>query len=352
MREINNITDFLVSEDESLENVLELMEKGGERILIVVDKQNRLLGTITDGDIRRELISSGLKTSSNAQKIMNSSPVSSTHKDKNSWKELFSKYEIEHLPICNEDKTIDKIIRFTPKNNSISKNVSVLIFAGGKGVRMGEKYSDIPKSIIEVDGKALIQRVIENLISQGFSDISIALNHKGEKIVNYLESNLPNHTFDFIYEKYPLGTAGSLFNLIRKNGVEDNILAINSDILFETNLTKFLEHHIELTNDITVGTAKYSYKLPYGVVSENDAKNISIEEKPIHKFNVLAGIYLFRKELLSNFKVEKIDMDNLIDKSQNKEFLVGYYDIGSTWMDVGNEEALELATKFVSSKLI
>ena len=134
MREINNITDFLVSEDESLENVLELMEKGGERILIVVDKQNRLLGTITDGDIRRELISSGLKTSSNAQKIMNSSPVSSTHKDKNSWKELFSKYEIEHLPICNEDKTIDKIIRFTPKNNSISKNVSVLIFAGGKGV--------------------------------------------------------------------------------------------------------------------------------------------------------------------------------------------------------------------------
>ena len=352
MKEINNIADFLISQDESLESVLGLMEKGGERILLVVDKENRLLGTITDGDIRRELISSGLKASSNAQKIMNSSPYSSTNKDKRIWKKLFSVHDIEHLPICNEDKTVEKIIRFTPENNDILKNVSVLIFAGGKGVRMGEKYSDIPKSIIEVEGKALIQRVIENLTSQGFSDISIALNHESEKIVNYLENNLPQHSFNYIFEKNPKGTAGSLFELIKKKEVEDNILAINSDILFETNLTKFLEHHIELTNDITVGTAKYSYKLPYGVVNENDSNNISIEEKPIHKFNVLSGIYLFRKKLLSNFKIEKIDMDNLIDLSQNKEYLVGYYDIGSTWMDVGNEEALELATKFVRSKLI
>ena len=98
-------------------------------------------------------------------------------------------------------KTVEKIIRFTPENNDISKNVSVLIFAGGKGVRMGKKYSDIPKSIIEVDGKALIQRVIENLTSQGFSDISIALNHKSKKIVNYLNKNLPDHNFNYIFEK-------------------------------------------------------------------------------------------------------------------------------------------------------
>tara|TARA_B100000989_G_scaffold86819_1_gene62509 strand:- start:137 stop:1195 length:1059 start_codon:yes stop_codon:yes gene_type:complete len=352
MKEINKIADFLISGDESLENVLELMEKGGERILLVVDKNNRLLGTITDGDIRRELISSGLKASSNAQKIMNSSPFSSTNKDKLNWKKLFLEHDIEHLPICNEDKTVEKIIRFTPENNDISKNVPVLIFAGGKGVRMGKKYSDIPKSIIEVDGKALIQRVIENLTSQGFSNISIALNHKSKKIVNYLNKNLPDHSFNYIFEKNPLGTAGSLFELIKKKEIEENILAINSDILFETNLTKFLEHHIELTNDITVGTAKYSYKLPYGVVNENESNSISIEEKPIHKFNVLSGIYLFRKELLSNFEIEKIDMDNLIDMSQRNKFLVGYYDIGATWMDVGNEEALELAKKFVSSKLI
>ena len=352
MKEINKIADFLISGDESLEHVLELMEKGGERILLVVDKNNRLLGTITDGDIRRELISSGLKASSNAQKIMNSSPFSSTNKDKLNWKKLFLEHDIEHLPICNEDKTVEKIIRFTPENNDISKNVPVLIFAGGKGVRMGKKYSDIPKSIIEVDGKALIQRVIENLTSQGFSNISIALNHKSKKIVNYLNKNLPDHSFNYIFEKNPLGTAGSLFELIKKKEIEENILAINSDILFETNLTKFLEHHIELTNDITVGTAKYSYKLPYGVVNENESNSISIEEKPIHKFNVLSGIYLFRKELLSNFEIEKIDMDNLIDMSQRNKFLVGYYDIGATWMDVGNEEALELAKKFVSSKLI
>lgn len=352
MKEINNIKDFVISETENLENILKLMEKGGERILLVVDQENKLLGTITDGDIRRELISSGLKASSNAQKIMNSLPFFSTNKEKHIWKELFSKHDIEHLPICNEDRIIEKIIRFTPENNDISKNVSVLIFAGGKGVRMGEKYSDIPKSIIEVDGKALIHRVIENLLSQGFNDISIALNHQSEKIVHYLDKNLPEQNFNYIYEKTPQGTAGSLFTLSKNFKIEENILAINSDILFETNLTKFLQHHIELSNDITVGTAKYSYKLPYGVVNENSPNNISIEEKPIHKFNVLSGIYLLRKQLLENFQIEKIDMDNLIELVQNKEFAVGYFDIGSTWMDVGNEEALELATKFVSSKLI
>ena len=133
---------------------------------------------------------------------------------------------------------------------------------------MGEKYSKIPKSIIEVDGKALIERVIENLTIQGFNNISIALNHESEKIVAYLNNRMPSNKFNYIYEKSPMGTAGSLFELIKNDSVEDNILAINSDILFRANLSKFLEHHLELANDITVGTAKYSYKLQYGVVNK------------------------------------------------------------------------------------
>ena len=352
MKEIDKIEKFLISGDESLENILTLMKKGGERFLLVVDFEKKLLGTITDGDIRRELISSGLNASSNAQKIMNPTPIFSTDKEKDRWSNYFIENEIEHLPVCNENKIVKKIIRITPKKNNFLKNVSVLIFAGGKGVRMGEKYSNIPKAIIEINGKSIIERIIDNLESEGFHNISIALNHESEKIINYLNEKIPNNSFNFIIEDEPLGTAGALFELVKQDGVEENILAINSDILFQSNLTKFLDHHIDFENDITVGTAKYFYKLPYGVVQVENVDQFSIEEKPILKFNVLCGIYIVNKEILSKFKTTKLDMDSLIKTTQEINNSIGYYDIGSKWMDVGSEEALELAKKFINSDII
>ena len=352
MKKIENIKKFLINEGESLKNILTLMEKGAERILLVVDENKKLLGTITDGDIRRELISSGLNASSNAQKIMNPNPIFSTEEEKDSWNSYFIENEIEHLPICKSDKTVNKIIRFSPEKNNHQKRVSVLIFAGGKGIRMGEKYSDTPKAIIEINEKSLIARILDNLKNEGFNNISIALNHESQKIINYLNEKFPNNSLNFITEDKPLGTAGALFELNKQDGVEENILAINSDILFQSNLTKFLDHHIDLENDITVGTAKYSYKLPYGVVNEEAVNKFSIEEKPIHKFNVLSGIYIISKKILDNFENTKLDMDNFIKTSQEMNNSIGYYDIGSKWMDVGSEEALELAKKFVTSDLI
>ena len=352
MKEINNIEKFLISGSESLENILTLMEKGAERILLVVDVKKKLLGTITDGDIRRELISSGLNASSNAQKIMNPAPIFSIDKEKDRWSNYFIENEIEHLPICTEDKIVKKIIRYTPEKNNLLKNVSVLIFAGGKGVRMGDKYSNTPKAIIEINEQSLIARILDNLGNEGFHNISIALNHESEKIINYLNEKIPDNSFNFIIEDEPLGTAGALFELIKQDGIEENILAINSDILFQSNLTKFLDHHIDLENDITVGTAKYSYKLPYGVVHEENVDQFSIEEKPIQNFNVLSGIYIVNKEILGRFKTTKLDMDNLIKTIQEMNNSIGYYDIGSKWMDVGNEEALELAKKFIDADRI
>ena len=352
MKEINKIEKFLISGSESLENILTLMEKEKEKFFIVVDAKKKLLGTISDADIRRELISSGLNASSNAQKIMNSTPIFSTDKEKDKWSNYFIENEIEHLPICTEDKIVEKIIQFIPKKNNLLKDVSVLIFAGGKGVRMGAKYSNTPKTIIEINQKSLIARILDNLKNEGLHNISIALNHESEKIINYLNEKIPDNSFNFIIEDEPLGTAGALFELIKQDGVEENILAINSDILFQSNLTKFLDHHIDFENDITVGTAKYFYKLPYGVVQVDNVDQFSIEEKPTLKFNVLCGIYIVNKEVLSKFKTTKLDMDSLIKTIQEINNSVGYYDIGPKWMDVGSEGALELANKFIDLDII
>jgi len=352
MKEIIDISKFIISQDESLDNILKLIEKGGEKILLVVDKNDHLLGSITDGDIRRELISNGLKGSSTAQKIINPDPIYTIEDNKNIWSEYFASKDIEHLVICNENIVVKKIIRYSPKKDILPKNVSVLIFAGGKGVRMGEKYSKLPKPIIELEGKSLIERIYQNLLNEGFNNISIALNHESEKIVNHLNSNISNNKFTYIIEKEPMGTAGGLFELIKHNNVEENILTVNSDILFQTNLTNLLNHHNELANDVTMGTAKYTYQVPYGVVNKDSSEKLSIEEKPIHKYNVLSGINLIKKSAIETLQPSSIDMDILIELLQEKNYSIGYYDIGSKWIDVGNEDSLNLAKKFLASNLI
>ena len=353
MKALKDIKNLLVSEEESLESILSKMEKGMEGILLVVDGDGHLIGTITDGDIRRELISNGLNAASNAKKIMNKNPAFTYSSNEEDWQKILLEKDIEHLPVCSEDKTVKSIIRYKPMNNTEQKENSVIIFAGGKGIRMGEKFANVPKSLITIEGTSLIERVINNVIKEGFTNISIALSHESEKIISYLDSINYDIDFNYIIEENPKGTAGSIFDCIERDSTDFPILALNSDILFSTNLTKFYEHHLELSNDITIGTAKYSLQLPYGVIKEQDvSEEIVIQEKPIQKFNVLAGIYFINKNSLRNLKPGELDMDELINLMQSKDNSVGYYDLGSKWIDVGNEESLKLAEKFVKSSLL
>ena len=352
MKVLKDIKKFLVSEEESLEIILSKMEKGMEGILLVVDRDGYLIGTITDGDIRRELISNGLKAASNAKKIMNKNPTFTHSTNEEDWQKILLEKDITHLPVCSEDMTVKSIIGYKPMNNIEQKENSVIIFAGGKGIRMGEKFANVPKSLITIENTSLIERVINNVIDEGFIKISIALSHDSEKIISYLDSLNYDIDFNYIIEENPKGTAGSIFDCIERDNTELPILALNSDILFNTNLTKFYEHHLELSNDITIGTAKYSLQLPYGVVKDQDMfEGIVIEEKPIQNFNVIAGIYFINKNSLRNLKPGELDMDELINLMQSNENSVGYYDLGSKWIDVGNEESLQLAEKFVKSNL-
>ena len=123
------------------------------------------------------------------------------------------------------------------------------------------------------------------------------------------------------------------------------------DLIFKTNLSNFLNHHVELKNAITIGTAKFTYQLPYGVLSDEDNKVI-IDEKPLQKFNVLSGVNLIDASYLKQIQFQKLDMDELIQMTQDLEKRVGYYDLGSEWIDIGNQEKLEIAKKLVDMNLI
>jgi len=351
MREIKNTQKLFINPDMQLDEILKFMQLGQEKILVVVDKDNKLLGTITDGDIRRELISNGVNTASNAEKIMNPEPIYSNLENKDNWLNILSSNGIEHLLICDTDKKIISIFRGSLTVDKNPKEVEVLIHAGGKGLRMGKEYKNIPKPLIEVSGLTLIERNINNVINQGFKSINISLSHKSDVIAEFLNKKYKNNTFNLIFEDEPLGTAGSLLKLTEIKSDAEAILSINSDLIFKTNLSNFLNHHVELKNAITIGTAKFTYQLPYGVLSDEDNKVI-IDEKPLQKFNVLSGVNLIDASYLKQIQFQKLDMDELIQMTQDMEKRVGYYDLGSEWIDIGNQEKLEIAKKLVDMNLI
>ena len=351
MREIKNTQKLFINPDMQLDEILKFMQLGQEKILVVVDKDNKLLGTITDGDIRRELISNGVNTASNAEKIMNPEPIYSNLENKDNWLNILSSNGIEHLLICDTDKKIISIFRGSLTVDKNPKEVEVLIHAGGKGLRMGKEYKNIPKPLIEVSGLTLIERNINNVINQGFKSINISLSHKSDVIAEFLNKKYKNNTFNLIFEDEPLGTAGSLLKLTEIKSDAEAILSINSDLIFKTNLSNFLNHHVELKNSITIGTAKFTYQLPYGVLSDEDNKVI-IDEKPLQKFNVLSGVNLIDASYLKQIQFQKLDMDELIQMTQDLEKRVGYYDLGSEWIDIGNQEKLEIAKKLVDMNLI
>lgn len=351
MREIKNTQKLFINPDMQLDEILKFMQLGQEKILVVVDKDNKLLGTITDGDIRRELISNGVNTASNAEKIMNPEPIYSNLENRDNWLNILSSNGIEHLLICDTDKKIISIFRGSLTVDKNPKEVEVLIHAGGKGLRMGKEYKNIPKPLIEVSGLTLIERNINNVINQGFKSINISLSHKSDVIAEFLNKKYKNNTFNLIFEDEPLGTAGSLLKLTEIKSDAEAILSINSDLIFKTNLSNFLNHHVELKNAITIGTAKFTYQLPYGVLSDEDNKVI-IDEKPLQKFNVLSGVNLIDASYLKQIQFQKLDMDELIQMTQDLEKRVGYYDLGSEWIDIGNQEKLEIAKKLVDMNLI
>ena len=153
MLKLTQIKEVSLNKEDSIKKAMQLLDKSKFGFFIVKDKKNRLLGTVTDGDIRREMVTNGSNSNSNASKIMNGKPITSDD-DYTVWKEIFLNNDIEHLPILDKDKNVIKIVRNVENQNKLSFNDSfALIIAGGLGTRMGENYKNQPKCLIEIKGK-------------------------------------------------------------------------------------------------------------------------------------------------------------------------------------------------------
>ena len=327
--------DFYLKATNSILEVIKHIQDSHYRICFIVDDNNCLIGSVTDGDIRRGLIN-GNSLDINVSKIMNTSPISiSSSQSKNDANKIMISNQIKQLPVVDEENRliglhlIDHILDLTQKENFI------LIMAGGFGKRMMPLTEQIPKPMLMVGDKPILEHIIINAKAQGFKKFVISLHYLGQLISDYFGdgSNL-GVSISYLHESEPLGTAGAL-SLIEPEP-ELPFIITNGDIISDINYGNFLDFHDSNKSQATMAIKKYELQNPYGVVNTKGLEIISFEEKPIHVSHVNAGMYVLNPSSLRYLrKNQPCDMPDFFNLLISKNHVVTAYPIHETWADVG-----------------
>lgn len=340
MKSVQNIK---LTTNATIKEALHIIDEGALQIALVVDENDKLLGTLTDGDIRRGLLK-GLTLDSSIEEIVFRAPtvakVSDTKED--ILKIALSK-KLHQIPIVDDFgkilgiKEIDELVK--PKN----KTNKVILMVGGLGTRLRPLTETTPKPMLKVGNKPILETIVEKFVEYGYTDIIMCVNYKSDMIQNYFKDGKEfGVNIEYILEEQRMGTAGALSLLTDKPN--EPFFVMNGDLLTNVNFEHLHNYHIATNSVATMCVREYDFQVPYGVVNIKDSKIVSIEEKPIHKFFVSAGIYMLSSEVLNYIpQNEFYDMPTLFEKliSLNKNTVS--FPIREYWLDIGRIEEYKKA---------
>jgi len=340
LKKLINIEKVCFNYRRTVLDAMETINSKSLPFLIITNKSKQLLGTITDGDIRRYILE-GNDLTQEVNSAMNKSPIYCYEKQKNlHYKKLISISSItKFLPILGNEKKIKYILLHEKEE----ENDIALIMAGGFGKRLGKKTKNIPKPLIKVGNKAILDIILKKVGKSKFKKVFISTHYLHEKISNHLKKSIKNHNIGLIKEKKPLGTAGCI-SLI--NEPYENLVVINGDVLSDINLNAFIEFHKESKNDITLSVAQYTYQIPFGLIELDRLHRLkNIQEKPKLHYNVISGIYCLKKKVCDLVSTEYLDMTTLISNAISIKKKIGVFPIYEYWQDIGNPDDLIKANK-------
>ena len=322
---------LIIHKDQKIFQAIDKIIKSKIKILFVVDKKNKLLGSVSSGDLRRS-IRKKVDLNQKIEKIMFKNPKYFYRKGN----DLSSLKDSICIPIVNKNK---KIIDF--EHNQIltkDKNNTVFLMAGGKGVRLLPLTKNMPKPLLKIKGTAIIEKIILNFRNQGFKNFTISLNYLGHKIKKYLgKGDRLKVNINYISEKKYLGTAGSL-SLIDFKKTIFPIIVTNSDLISEIDYYNLIRYHNKKKSDLTICGKNKIFQMPYGEILQKYEKVSKIIEKPNIFHLVNAGVYVLNKNIIKNIiKNKKLMMNDLITQQIKKNKKVFCYPVYENWIDIGNK---------------
>ena len=339
-----DLKKYTVKPSTSIHQVIKKIDLNGRELAIVADDQLKVLGTITDGDIRRAILKN-IALKDPAKKIMNPKPsVIDRRVAKAEALHIMKTLRIRQLPVVSASGKLQDILFIHDLVDDHSLSATAIIMAGGEGKRLRPMTIDTPKPMLKVGRKPILETIIDKLRQDGIKDIYIAINYKGDQIRSYFKDGKKfGVNIGYLEETCELGTAGAL-SLIPRS-VNNTLLILNADLLTFVSFQGILSFHESGNYDMTVAVKEYDYQVPYGVVCIGKDFSIThIDEKPIQRFFVNAGIYTMSADCLSCIKKEEyLDMPTLIASFSKMKKKVGAFPIHEYWLDIGLQKDFEKA---------
>jgi len=335
----------LLDEKSSIKAAVQCLEKSALQIILVVNKRKRFIGIITDGDIRRGLLS-GLNINSSIKTIINKKSFTVFKSlSQSAANRLMQINNIHQIPILNNNKKILGLYVWDEINLVEEKGNQVIVMAGGKGKRMLPYTKKCPKPLLTIGEKPILEHILLKAKKEGFNKFTFSINYLGYKIKNFFnDGNRWNVKIKYLKENFPLGTAGSLSLLKPKPRMP--FIVCNGDVVSEIRFNELLDFHQKNNAIATMAVKPYELRNPYGVAIVRGNNIIELKEKPISKSYVNTGVYVFEPQVLKFLSKNKyLDMNILIQNLIKKTKKVLAFATYETWLDVGRPKDLEKAKK-------
>lgn len=343
-------SSFIVECSATIKQAMKHMSKMGEKEIFVVDRGKRLLGALSDGDIRKWILRGG-SLKARVDKVCNKTPkFVEENYSLDHVKKTMLKLKIESMPVVYPNRQIRQILTWDDVfAGQVSKHkeqldVPVVIMAGGKGTRLDPFTKILPKPLVPIGEKPVIEIIMDQFHEFGITDFYLTLNHKARMIKSYFEEANEKYKITYIEEDKPLGTAGSLRLL--KGKLRSPFLVTNSDIIIEGHYGELVKFHKDHGNALTVVVSCRHYVIPYGVCEiENGGTLKKMKEKPSYDLLVNTGMYVVNAEVLDFIpRNEAFDMTELIQRLKEEDFKVAVFPIDEhAWIDVGQWDEYQRA---------
>lgn len=327
--------NMILSNNSSFKEAIRLLDKNGHGFLAVTDEQGKLIGILTDGDVRRAI----LNDQSELVDIINKKPV--TMLEGVSKKKVF--YELKklyrkHMPIVDDSGVLKDVFILDEDEFNLKPNW-VVIMAGGLGTRLGELTKDTPKPMLPVNNKPILKHIIEMFISHGFTRFMLSVNYKANVIKDYFKDGSElGIEIKYLEETKKLGTGGALSHI--NIPINDPIFVTNGDVLTSLDYEELLTYHNRSGSQATMCIRESSYQIPYGVVEVDSEQNIlNLCEKPVSKFFINTGVYVLNPNVLSYIPDnEFFNLPDLFGILQQKKYVTKSFEMSDYWVDMGHPE--------------
>ncbi|TGN39926.1 nucleotidyltransferase family protein [Marinobacter confluentis] len=340
--------NVLVRPDMPLEEAIAVLDKGGLRIALVVDAAGELKGTLTDGDIRRALLRH-LPLTSPVEEVMCSTPhVAGSGWSKDKILSVMEDLQLLQIPVVDSRKHVVGLETLHGLMERRTIRNPVFLMAGGFGTRLRPLTNECPKPLLKVGDKPILELILESLVSAGFHRFFISTHYLPEMIQEHFgDGSQWGVSIEYVHEENPLGTGGAL-GLLPKDRIDLPLLMMNGDLLTTVNYRGLLDFHADHGSVATMCVREYEHQIPYGVVQTDGTYIRSMEEKPVQKCFINAGIYVVSPELVSAVMPgQRVDMPTLLEQKMGDGEKVSMFPVHEYWLDIGKMDDFHRAQKEV-----